>query len=210
MNTISQFDTKHGRTLEALRRSICMAPPGEEMVLRETALTAEYGMSRTPIRQILQRLAYERLVETRSGVGTIVVPFLDVNRQRDLRVFRGIIQAILLLDLPQLTIAQHSDILALAGIAELVDATDREMQYDVFLRLHHVLSNLIPDPILLDTFSSCFWRVVRWHMSDLLVDPEEASTRLRTLVKRISGYEPRNSTDLFQRVIEDDVSGGVA
>lgn len=60
-------------TIQAeIRDRICLLayPPGT--VLREGELAAEFGVSRTPIREILQRLAYMGLVEVRNGVGTIV------------------------------------------------------------------------------------------------------------------------------------------
>ncbi len=55
-----------------LRDRICTLyyPPGT--VLGETTLADEFQVSRTPIRQNLQRLEYEGLVETKNGVGTIV------------------------------------------------------------------------------------------------------------------------------------------
>lgn len=207
MNQSSHFDTKHTRTLDDLRRNICMAQPGEDLVLHETALTAQYGMSRTPIRQILQRLAYERLVETRSGVGTVVVALQEAQRKRDTLTHKGILQAALLQDLPDLSIAEHSDILALGGIASMVGEDDRGLQYDVKSRLHGLLSGLIPDPILQDAFSASYWRMVRWHMRDLAVDATAATGRLRAFIERIAAYEARNSRDLVSRIVEGDSVG---
>jgi len=67
---------------QALRDRICFFeyPPGT--VLKEIGLAEEFGVSRTPIRQILQRLEAERLVEIRDGVGTIVTG-VDFKRLRD-------------------------------------------------------------------------------------------------------------------------------
>ncbi|MEO9527840.1 GntR family transcriptional regulator [Roseibium sp.] len=197
-----QTESKHAHALEALRRSICLATPDEDMVLHETALTAEFGMSRTPIRQILQRLAYERLVETRSGVGTAVVPLRPENRARDALVHKGILEAVLLLDLPKLSITQHSDILAISGLASLAGEDDRDLQYDIRSRLHALMSALIPDPILRDAFSASYWRIVRWQMSDLAADAPAAAEALRGLVRHLASYEAQNSIDLFNRVIE--------
>lgn len=55
-------------------------PPGT--VIRETDLAEEFGVSRTPIRQVLQRLQFEGLVETRNAVGTIVTEF-DLEGLKD-------------------------------------------------------------------------------------------------------------------------------
>ena len=107
---VSKQETKYSQALDTIRRSICLANSDEEMILRETSLAEDFGMSRTPIRQILQRLAYEGLVETRSGVGNVVVPLLPEHRARDFLTHKGILQAALLFDLPDLTIGQHSEI----------------------------------------------------------------------------------------------------
>jgi len=55
-----------------LRDRICLLdiPPGA--VLREAELAAQYGVSRTPVREAIQQVASLGLVESRNGVGTIV------------------------------------------------------------------------------------------------------------------------------------------
>ncbi len=57
---------------EVLKR-ICFLeyPPGEQ--LKEAELAAEFGVSRTPIRDAISRISHLGLVETRNGVGTVVV-----------------------------------------------------------------------------------------------------------------------------------------
>lgn len=58
---------------QELRRRICtlVYPYGER--LREAELGADFGVSRTPIREVLQRLKTDGLVEIRNGVGSIVI-----------------------------------------------------------------------------------------------------------------------------------------
>jgi DNA-binding GntR family transcriptional regulator len=70
-----------------LRDRICLLqyPPGAFLV--ETELAAEFNVSRTPIRQALQRLEYEGLVETRNGVGTNVTG-VDFREFKDIYAFR--------------------------------------------------------------------------------------------------------------------------
>lgn len=72
---------------ETLRRRISTTvyPPGA--VLKEVELAAEFGLSRTPIRQVLQRLEYAGLVQPVVGHGTIVTS-LDLPRMREVMQFR--------------------------------------------------------------------------------------------------------------------------
>ncbi len=64
-----------------LRDRICLLEYAPGSLLREALLAEEFGVSRTPIREILQRLAQEGLVSTRNGVGTLVRP-LDFDADR--------------------------------------------------------------------------------------------------------------------------------
>ena len=59
--------------------------PGE--MLGEVSLAAEFGVSRTPIRQALQRLEYEGLAVTRRGIGTMVAT-LDLPYLRSVYTLR--------------------------------------------------------------------------------------------------------------------------
>ncbi len=66
---------------DTLRNRICLLdyPPGTR--LREADLAREFGVSRTPIRSVFQRLAQDGLIEPRDGVGTIVTApnFSDIH-----------------------------------------------------------------------------------------------------------------------------------
>lgn len=73
---------------DEIRRRICLLiyPPG--MLLKEAELATEFGVSRTPIRDVLHQLKLEGLVETRNGVGTLVtsVDFKSFTEAFDLRI----------------------------------------------------------------------------------------------------------------------------
>jgi DNA-binding GntR family transcriptional regulator len=60
-------------------------PPGSR--LTETGLAGEYGVSRTPIRQVLDRLEYDRLVDQGQSTGTRV-SIVDTKEIRDIWVVR--------------------------------------------------------------------------------------------------------------------------
>ena len=188
--------------LDAIRKTICVSSFDGEHVLHETDLANEFGMSRTPIRQILQRLAYERLVLTRSGVGTVVTPLVEEHRSRDLCSYRGLIEAILLHDLPALSVSQHSDVLALESFANALQPDDPELQYELLTRLHAIVVQLVDDPVLADAFSASFWRALRWHMRDLASDPQRATDALRARIARLVAYEDRQASDLFARLVD--------
>lgn len=61
------------RIAATLLDRICLLqhPPGAQ--LREADLAREFGVSRTPVRDALSRIAHLGLIESRNGVGTVVV-----------------------------------------------------------------------------------------------------------------------------------------
>ena len=66
------------RIYHTLRSRICLHdyPPGER--LREEDIALEFGISRTPVRQVLVKLETEGLLRSVHGVGTIVTD-IDVE-----------------------------------------------------------------------------------------------------------------------------------
>lgn len=76
-----------GEIYRELRERICLLDlePGER--LPEEALAAEFGVSRTPIRQVLDRLEHERLVVQRPGAGASVA-VVDTKEVRDVWAVR--------------------------------------------------------------------------------------------------------------------------
>lgn len=70
-----------------LRERICLLdiPPGAHLI--ETSLAADYGVSRTPIRQVLDWLEHDRLVVQRPGSGASVA-IIDSKEIRDVWAVR--------------------------------------------------------------------------------------------------------------------------
>lgn len=74
----SRVGVSPAQIFDQLRQRIATRtyPPG--MRLSESDLAAEFGLSRTPVRQALQRLAADGLVSIKNGVGVTVT---DLDRQ---------------------------------------------------------------------------------------------------------------------------------
>jgi DNA-binding GntR family transcriptional regulator len=75
------------RIYKAIRERICLLEYAPGTVLNEGQLADEFEVSRTPIRNVLQRLNYEGLLETRNGVGTIVSE-VDIKTFKDIYALR--------------------------------------------------------------------------------------------------------------------------
>lgn len=79
----SQFKTIY----QEIRTRICLLqyPPG--MMLSENKLAAEFGVSRTPIRRVLQQLEFEGLVVSKQGIGTLVT-IVDLQDLKEVYALR--------------------------------------------------------------------------------------------------------------------------
>lgn len=82
-NKQSSFETMY----DTIRDRICLLeyPPG--MVLSENVLAEEFGVSRTPIRRVLQRLEFEGLVVSKRGIGTMVTT-VDLKSLKEVYALR--------------------------------------------------------------------------------------------------------------------------
>jgi DNA-binding GntR family transcriptional regulator len=83
----AQGDRSVGAIYTAVRDRICLLvyPPGT--MLSENKLGKEFGVSRTPVRRVLQRLEFDGLVESTHGVGTIVTS-LDLRELKQVYALR--------------------------------------------------------------------------------------------------------------------------
>jgi len=90
---------------EQILERICFAhyPPGTQ--LKEAVLAKEFGVSRTPVRDAIARIGHLGLVETRNGVGTVVIE-LSTERVRHLYEMRMEL-ARLIGTLSPITVSEH-------------------------------------------------------------------------------------------------------
>lgn len=155
---------------DAIRKRICLQPQDESYLLLEGVLAGEFGVSRTPVRQALQRLAYEGLIEVRTGVGSVVSPMDPAQRGVHFAVHGELLG--LVARLPDAPVPQ--DLARPLGMLCSQDmsgrAMDAETVYAVFTDINALLSRLIPDPVIADAHLVSGWRLVRWFLTDMQKD----------------------------------------
>ena len=179
-----------------------MAQSDDERVLHEGALADEFGLSRTPIRQVLQRLAYERLVQVQSGVGTIVTPLGVEHRERDLDVARALLVAAgTCAEGATIPIQVKLDIAGLAGLLRSGAECSGETMFDLRSRFLEILSSLVADRILDDCVRASQWRLIRWRLRDFADNPAVEIARFSTLLRHASqACETDSAQEILTRV----------
>ncbi len=152
---------------DAIRARICLQPVTDQTMLLEGTLAAEFGVSRTPVRQALQRLAYEGLIEVRTGVGSFANALDPAARGLHLAVHGGLLRLVgALPDAPvPRDIARRLE--GLSRQAQHPDPMDAAAVFELFSELNASLSRLIPDPVIADAHLISGWRVLRWFLADL-------------------------------------------
>ena len=150
------------RVFLAIRDRICLLsyPPGS--VLSENKLAAEFGVSRTPIRQALQRLEFDHLVSSQHGVGTIVTS-LDLPYLKQVYALR-----LKLIDLVAELSPGHAtsaDFAALETLLEQSQALYSQRQPKelarVYLRFNEALSVAIGNAPLREIADRLFYQTSR-------------------------------------------------
>ncbi|PWK61988.1 GntR family transcriptional regulator [Roseicyclus mahoneyensis] len=149
---------------QALRLRICLMDAANTHILYENSLAEEFGVSRTPVRQVLQRLAYEHQVETRTGIGTVVPPLDPDGAAQDFLTLAGT------LELAAQTAAAPFDAVACDLLAQLETlvapvAPAQPMEAAAIFALNSWLiafaRRLNPEPIMADAAASLHWRALR-------------------------------------------------
>lgn len=137
-----------------IRERICTDDPTAETVLFETELSREFQVSRTPIRQVLQRLAYEQLVRTVSGVGTVVIPLNAGARTEQEHMFEMLLK-----------FARQQVNPVLAQTISLPKETEAYLAFRGMLI--DQATQQIDDSILQSALVAAAWRDTRWALADL-------------------------------------------
>jgi DNA-binding GntR family transcriptional regulator len=80
-------ESRSEKLYREIRDRICLLQYSPGTVLKEEALASEFGVSRTPVRRVLQRLEFERLVDINQRSGAIVTT-VDLKSLKEVYALR--------------------------------------------------------------------------------------------------------------------------
>jgi DNA-binding GntR family transcriptional regulator len=135
-------------------------PPGT--VLDIDALAREFEVSRTPIRSVLQQLAYHGLVISKHGVRTSVAP-IDFEMLREDKAFRSQLAELIgeLSPLPPSDGAIEAMTVAKAECRDLIDRPDLETFARIDIKVHDAICSLIGNRQFLRVYDDLYYRTAR-------------------------------------------------
>lgn len=134
--------------------------PGVRLDVDE--LSEEFGVSRTPVRNVLKHMDHEGLVKTRHGVGTIVAPLeLEIMLQAvQLRVeIAPLIGTLQPKPIDSCMIEAMSK--TLAGYHDLLGQSDPGVFADADMQCHASICRMIGNSLLLKTYDELYFRTAR-------------------------------------------------
>lgn len=162
----------------ALRERICLLKYPRGTVLRETDLALEFGVSRTPVREALQRLSVEGLVDIHNGVGTRVTkPSNETLRC----VYKVRIELAAILGRMGLRSIEPSDIELLQDLVARTEKLKQKFSVEDYWDINHTLHYALTDLIVIEQFrtywDSLYFRGARaWY--ELAANISEDATNL--------------------------------
>ncbi|MBF9042008.1 GntR family transcriptional regulator [Rhodobacterales bacterium HKCCE4037] len=170
-----------------LRKRICLLPPTDSPLLHEQALAEEFGVSRTPVRQALQRLAYERLVEVRSGVGTVVSALHPEDEERDKSLAFSLLKVACDLDGDRpLSIESNSYIIALERQVAAAETLDLSTNFTIRSTLVRIITAEMQNDILADALKAALWRLFRWRIAEAVRSGSGIDARLPFVLEKMA------------------------
>lgn len=155
-----RFDTIHATLRE--RITLLTYPPSTRLDIDR--LAHEFGVSRTPIRNVLQRLERDGLVLTRHGVGTMVTE-IDLTQVREATLLRMHLAEMIgaIHPLPPSQAAMELIESLPDQIRHLQMNKDYQDHVRIDMRLHQCTSTLIGSDLFLQTYDELFFRAVRMY-----------------------------------------------
>lgn len=147
---------------EDIRDRICLLEYEPGTILRENELSAQYNVSRTPIREAILRLRLEGLVESKKSVGTIVTGF-DFATLKDAYAVRiKIIEMI-----PGMSDKTYSDNdvadmeKLYQRLLKLKSIKDVRQYWEISNKTHEILGRIIANGTLMSLYDLIYYKTAR-------------------------------------------------
>jgi len=184
------------RILEIIRDRICLLQYRPGAIIREGALAEEFEVSRTPIREVLQKLKSAGLVETRNGVGTIVSErtFDEIKQIYQIRIRL----ATLIGELTPNSCRQE-DVAILEQLLEraraVVNSFDAREYWHIDHEAHFAIGRLIGNAPLSEMWNRYYFQIASFWYQVIEAEPLDVS---KSLVRELE--------DLREAVARNDVA----
>lgn len=168
-----------------IRQRICLLDYAPGVRLNERELALEFSISRTPMRDVLQRLEYDGLIDSKHGRGTVVTT-INLDEMREIYSIRMRL-ADAMGDLNPRDVAdEHLDNIGQVETAcrNLLEEQNKRQFAMVCIRLHKVIHGVIESEYLRKFNNILFFQSARFWF--LLLDELDFTEEVTALLEEIS------------------------
>ena len=196
---------------ETLRDRICLLeyPPGT--LLREAALAREFGVSRTPIRAVLQRLSHLGLIESRDGVGTIVTDptFQEIREIYQMRIRLAELIGTMA---PHPFRPEHGQALEHLQLraAALQEHFDIREYWHINHDLHFLIARTIGNSALRQMWDHLYFQAARMWYQHARSDPEGVAMSLAAELAEVGRAIEENDATALGYIQRNHIAYGLA
>lgn len=180
---------------QILQKRICLLKykPGDQ--LKESDLAREFHVSRTPIRDALNRISHLGLIESRNGVGTVVVG-LSLEQLR--HVYEMRLEFASLIGRLSPVVPTDSHHVALQGLLDRARILQAGFSADEYLAINHQLNELIASMIGNSSLRSMWLQTYIqaasvWHLVADSMRSEVADALIEELTDLITAVKHRDA-----------------
>lgn len=173
---------------KTIRDRIILHTSEQPLMLNEGKIAQQYGLSRTPIRQILQTLTICHMVETRPGKGTYATALQEGQMLRDMHTSRDLLIACSNCAVHPVPNELMYRLMSISDKMNSCGPDDRNtvVLVDTMTRLCEMLHPLIEDPLLAQLYAAVFHRMLRWRVRMFAQHPEEVWDRMLGIVSGVA------------------------
>lgn len=181
------IDTAPKSTVEIIQteilKRICFLDYQPGFQLKEAELAEEFGVSRTPVRDAISRISHLGLVETRNGVGTVVMALTQTQIQHvyDMRLEL----AALIGTMSPRSITQKDRQVGqglLQDAKALIKEPDPRRYVEINHRLHELIAGLIGNTALQSFWWQTYYQAAStWYQVSKKMGPEVAQALVAEL-----------------------------
>lgn len=163
--------------------------PGDQ--LKEAVLAREFGVSRTPLRDALSRIKHLGLIESRNGVGTVVV---ELSAEQICHVYELRLELASLIGKLSPATPEPRHLTALQDLRERAQLMQAEFAADDYVVINHELNELIASMIGNTALRSMWLQTYvqaasTWHRVAETMGPAIVTTLIEELRDLITAVE---------------------
>jgi len=198
---------------DTIRDRICLRIYAPGAVLYEGALAEEFGVSRTPVRAVLQRLSAAGLVEAKNGVGTIV---MERTREEVRQIYALRIRIAMLIGDMSPRKVDADDLRQMAALLDraraLVDAGTgwaTEDYWRINHEAHFTIGDLIGNEPLREIWDRCYFQIASYWYGVLESDTDAVANSLCRELEDILEAMKRNDVAAVGFIERNFISYGL-